>query len=426
MMPTVTDFIQSNWKRSRSSRFVRSASVLLVGTGAAQAIPVALSPVLTRIYSPGDFGGFVLFSSIAVIAGISATGRYEHAVLLPKSRSQALSVVLLTVALSATVAVVLGIVVAISRIAGLEFSKTTAWAFVPFYVALFGPVQALTYLANRYHQFRSIARARLTAAGTAGALQVGLGLLGAHEIGLIIGNIVGQGASVSFLLRRLRARLPRVRVKELWIQAKRFSNFPLYSLPADLINTFANQLPLFILTARYGIEVGGFFGLTQRVLGLPVGLLAGSIADVFKNAAAADFKKHGNCRRVYLKTLAVLFSASIVPFAFFAVVAPWLFAKIFGERWTEAGFYARILSIFFFFRFTASPLGYVMYVAEKQKYDLVWQVALFIVIFLSLTFGNPVDARTCLIRYAVSYSVMYLFYCLLSYKCACGWNDDNR
>jgi O-antigen/teichoic acid export membrane protein len=257
-------------------------------------------------------------------------------------------------------------------------------------------------------------------ASSSGVFQVGLGLLGAREIGLIIGTLAGQVASVSVLTRTLKLRAPKVRLKQIFAEAVRYRHFPFFSLPADFINAVANQLPLFILTAKFGMEVGGFFGLTQRVLGLPVNLLAGSIADVFKNAAAAEFKRSGNCRRIYLKTFGALFFASILPFSFFAVFAPWLFSVVFGHEWAEAGEYARILALFYFFRFTASPLSYVMYIAEKQAVDLCWQAGLFGAIFLAMTLGSPADPRACLIRFSLAYSAMYVVYLFISYRFACG------
>lgn len=47
--------------------FTRNVLTLMTGTTIAQAIPVAISPILTRIYTPQDFGIFALFVSIGDI-----------------------------------------------------------------------------------------------------------------------------------------------------------------------------------------------------------------------------------------------------------------------------------------------------------------------------------------------------------------------
>jgi len=42
----------------------------MTGTTIAQAIPIAISPILTRLYTPEDFGVFALFIAITSIFGI--------------------------------------------------------------------------------------------------------------------------------------------------------------------------------------------------------------------------------------------------------------------------------------------------------------------------------------------------------------------
>ena len=41
------------------SAYARNVITLMTGTSIAQAIPIAVSPILTRIYSPEQFGLFV-------------------------------------------------------------------------------------------------------------------------------------------------------------------------------------------------------------------------------------------------------------------------------------------------------------------------------------------------------------------------------
>ena len=56
------------------SEFSRNVLTLMTGTTIAQAIPIAISPILTRIYSSEDFGMSALYMSIASILSVVATG----------------------------------------------------------------------------------------------------------------------------------------------------------------------------------------------------------------------------------------------------------------------------------------------------------------------------------------------------------------
>ena len=80
-------------KLKPKSEFSRNVLTLMTGTTIAQAIPIAISPILTRIYTPEDFGVFALYMAIASIIAVIATGRYEMAIMLPKEEEDVKSIV---------------------------------------------------------------------------------------------------------------------------------------------------------------------------------------------------------------------------------------------------------------------------------------------------------------------------------------------
>ena len=55
------------------SEFSRNVLTLMTGTTIAQAIPIAVSPILTRIYTPENFGVFALIISMSTIISVAAT-----------------------------------------------------------------------------------------------------------------------------------------------------------------------------------------------------------------------------------------------------------------------------------------------------------------------------------------------------------------
>ncbi|MDN5539770.1 MAG: oligosaccharide flippase family protein, partial [Comamonas sp.] len=93
------------------SDFARSVLTLLTGTAFAQAIPLIISPVLTRLYSPDEFGAYALYTAIVSVLVVVATGQYENAVLLPKKELHAFSLVALAGMLTAGFSVFVLVVV---------------------------------------------------------------------------------------------------------------------------------------------------------------------------------------------------------------------------------------------------------------------------------------------------------------------------
>ncbi len=57
------------------SEFSRNVLTLMTVTTIAQAIPIAISPILTRIYTPEDFGVFALFLAILGVFSVVASAR---------------------------------------------------------------------------------------------------------------------------------------------------------------------------------------------------------------------------------------------------------------------------------------------------------------------------------------------------------------
>ena len=79
------------------SSFSRNVATLASGTIIAQAIPVAISPILTRLYTPDDFGILALLMSIVAVFSSVVTAKYDLALLLPKKDDEALKVLMLII-----------------------------------------------------------------------------------------------------------------------------------------------------------------------------------------------------------------------------------------------------------------------------------------------------------------------------------------
>ena len=87
-------------KLKPKSEFSRNVLTLMTGTTIAQAIPIAISPILTRIYTPEEFGVFALYLSIIMLFSSLVAGKYELSILIPKHDKNAKNLVLLSISIS--------------------------------------------------------------------------------------------------------------------------------------------------------------------------------------------------------------------------------------------------------------------------------------------------------------------------------------
>lgn len=413
----------------KDSDFKKNVLTVMLGTGITQLIPIIVSPILTRLYSPDDFGIYAVYLSTTTILSIIATGRYENAIILPEAEEDVFLLVILTLFLTLVTSLFcLIIVLAFSGyiLQILEINSSVTWLyFVPLSIFISGIFAALNnyYIKKKLYQKLSINKIIQSVISTTAQLIMGFQKKGA--LGMLAGSISGQGIGIINLSIKFfnceKNRFSTISYEKIKQQAIRYISFPKFSLPADLINVLSNQIPSFFFTLYFNVSTAGFYSLTQRTLALPLGLISRSVLDVLRERSASDYIKFGNCEAIFLKTAKTLAIFAIVPSLIVFIFSPMLYSYVFGQEWETSGIYARYLSLLFFIRFIVSPLSIVIYVAEKQKYDMIWQTVLLIITIISLSVGLIFnDAAVSIISFSISYSVMYVIYFFLSYYCAKG------
>ena len=400
------------------STYARNVVTLMTGTAFAQALPIAVSPILTRLYSPEEFGRFALYMAVASIASVLVTGRYELAILLPRRDRDALHIAALAMVLSTAISAVLLLVVLFfaQPIAVLLGDAALApWLYwVPASTLLLGLYQSLNYWSNRKAQYKRLAISRTVQSGSAALAQLGSGYAGSGAAGLVGGQITGQVLATSVLARLIwredHRAIRALRPLRSLALARKYINFPKYLIVAHGFNTASGQMPVLLLSALFNTAAAGFFTLTQRVMAAPMSLIANALGDVFRQEASQAYIHQGQCKVIYQKTFKRLLLISVVPFTIFFFAAPALFSWVFGEQWRVAGEYAQILTPMAFLQFITSPLSSMFMIAEKQRLDLFWQIFLLLLVVISFVLGrffsNAADAlRIFSSAYCLAYGV---------------------
>lgn len=402
--------------------FWKHATTVLTGTIAAQALPLLVAPLITRLCTPADLGAFTVWLGVTSIASTVATLRLEAAMILDHDRREQQTCFGAVMYFSTLLAIVITFCAVLAHAYGIPQAQKISWfglVTIGGGAWLIANNQALLAYATSYNAFGKAALAKVCSAGMIAVSQLALLILGAGEGGLIAGQIIGLAVGISAAVFLLSPPHPRISFKlsaPQLVYLKKHQAFWRFSLPAGLLNIAAGRFPLFLIGAKYGLFAAGLFALTERVLTAPVSLLAASVLEVFKRQSVHEFQTLGNCKAAYRNTFRALVLLGCCPALIIFAFAPDMCALIFGEAWRDAGNFARILSPLYFMNFVASPLSYVFFVAGKQKIELVWQVALFITTIT--VFLAPVSLTQVLWNYTMSYSALYVVYLLLSHKFA--------
>lgn len=404
--------------------FWKHATTVLMGTVIAQALPIMVSPLITRLCTPADLGEFSVWLGVIAITSTVATLRLEAAMILDHD-SDDQQTCFSVVAYSSTVfAILITLLAVLAHVIGIPEAKKMSWLAVltiGIGAWLMAYNQAVVAYATSYNAFRKSAMAKICGAGTVALGQLILLFVGAGGEGLFAGQLLGWSIGLAMAIFLLSPPRPSIALAPTRPQLKYLRKHELFwrfSLPASLLNIVAGRFPLFLIGAKYGLVAAGLFALTERILTAPASLLAASVLEVFKRQAVHEYQTLGNCRKAFAHTFKALVLLGFAPALLIYLFAPALCAWVFGEPWREAGEFARILAPLYFLNFVASPLSYVFPVAGKQKVELVWQVALFIATFS--VFLAPLSLREVLQNYTIAYSLLYLIYLALSYRFAGG------
>jgi len=412
----------------QKSEFAKNVLVLMTGTTISQAIPILISPILTRYYSSDDFGLFALFLSLISVFTIIATGKYDLAILLPKKDSDAKQLLFLCFILSLSFCLLLLFVIIIFYDYFITLKPDLLyyeWLYlVPLGVLLLSFYQILVPYENRKKNYRNISISMVHQNLVAGFINLITILIHVSYWGLILGKIVGILFSYFSLLNYgksniLKINLSVIRIKKLM---KRYIKFPKFSLPADFLSGLTTELPTFLFISFYSSSVVGFYALAMRVVITPISIIGSSITNVFRKEAVAQYIENGNCLSLFNRTLKILVLLSIIPFSLLAIYSPEIFAFVFGEKWRIAGEYTRIMTIMFFFKFIVGPLSYMYYIAEKQKEDLYLHVYILTSGFISIYLGYEFfsDVYYSLLFYSINWVLIYIYTGIRSYIFAKG------
>ncbi|MGC5324935.1 oligosaccharide flippase family protein [Brevibacillus sp. SYSU BS000544] len=379
--------------RLAKGHFVRNVLTLMTGTTIAQAIPIGISPLLTRIYTPDDFGVFALYSSITSLLVVISTARYELAIMLPEEEDDAVNLVGLSIIIAGLYSLVLVLLIWVFfDLLSLLIGETiSSWLyFVPISVFLTGTYQTITYWLNRKKNYSMLAKNKVNQTATTAISNVGLGYMNIKPGGLIFGTVLGQFVAILSIIIRLwsedRKKLVKITREKIKYNALRYIDFPKKSSIGIMFNTTASQLPLLLISLFYGSAILGWYSLTVRVLSSPMSIIGTSVSQVFYEKALIA-EKEKKLLELVKKTTKILTVIISIPLTILFIFAEDLFVLVFGESWLEAGVIVKIMIPFFIVRFIFSCQSTLLMVKRRMDYEVKFNAVFMVSQVLSLVLG---------------------------------------
>lgn len=390
--------------------FFSNVLKLVSGSAIAQILGILLIPLITRLYSPDDFGVFQLFLSISGILVIFSCLSYQLAIMLPKEDEDSANILALCCILITIISgISVGIFLIFSDWIGMILNTpeiSQYLVYVPLVVFLDGLFIALTYWLSRKKQFGLIATAQVVNSISGKGIQIGIGMYAASAFGLIIGVTVSYAASVAVIVRSIYEDLPLFKkvtwdhIRNLAIRYKKFPLLTSWSLGANTLST--NIAPL-LLAYYFTPEIVGYFAVANMVVFLPMGLLGSATSQVFFQKACDEKNKTGSVAHIVREIQLRLISIGMFPMFVLMIIGADLFAFVLGSQWAVAGQYAGILAPWLLFVFIASPLSTIFAVLERQTVDLSFNILILISRGVVLVIGGlSGDPYIALLLYSIT------------------------
>lgn len=360
--------------RRLGSRGARGATALVVGTAVGQGITLAITPLLSRMYTDEDFGFLSLVLSVVSIAAPAAALRLDSALMLPRENRDASA--LLGTGIVSSVAVSLITAGVLEAMFAFGWFKTMAalpwfslWAAgITFLTALF---TLLSQFALRGHKYGSVGRRSIYQATLSAAAQLGFGLIGPSAAGLIGGYAIGRAAGIIPLALNLRGELERFTLSDSRRLLKEYWRFPALFTPSAILNSAGLVIPLLFVGVWFTVADAGQWGMAERLLAAPLVLIATAAGQVVE-AHVSQSLRDGNrdILRYYIKVSALLLGVAAVLVLAVVFLAPPLLPIILGGGWGTAAQLMIAMSPIIATRLIVSPMSKVLLVLQRGGWNL--------------------------------------------------------
>ena len=397
------------------NRFLRDSGTLLSGSLIAQGIAFLAYLVLGRLFTPDDFGLYNIFYSYIEVLIILSTCKYELAIVIADSDDQAAALTRLTLRLNALFSSLLLLIALLLALFHVTPSSLPPqlYLLIPPMVFFCGTTRVYTFLFNRYKHYRQIATSEVVTSLGGTLLKILFGLLSGamqlfHTLGLPLGTILGKVAGNIYY--RLKIEKLKLKIKHTPVfdhpskegtdavansqfsilnsqlkggsqfsifnsQFSIYKNFPLYTMPKELVSSFSANLPFLWLSVHFDNALIGLFGLALTFTMRPVGILANAFEKVFYASYSEKVRQHQPLWRDTLRfTLAL--NAVVVPIVVVAFFfAEPLFTFLFGAKWVGTGYYVRCIIPWLVVLLNANSLAFVANIFSTQRIDFFFQIA---------------------------------------------------
>ncbi|MBU1195779.1 MAG: oligosaccharide flippase family protein [Proteobacteria bacterium] len=391
---------------------------LLSGSALSQAIVFLTIPVITRFYSPDDFGIAAMFAVIVFSLEPISSLSYHQAIMLCEKDTDALNICALSFFIVTIFSLLLFIPFGlfnreIASFFNAPLLEHFTW-LIPIVVFSRAVYLILSFENSRRKNFSLQAFSTVVQTVTDKVIIIGAGFMGhATASAMIISRVIASFFETGVFASDIRALIKNrgvISIPAIKKLAYKHRAFPLFANWVALLSDGSARLPIYMLAFFFSPEITGLYAMADRLIRTPMSLLGNSIRRVYYQAAANE-KNNGVDLKVFFESIRLrLLGYSLFPFLALMIMGEEIFTIILGSKWENVGTYIGILGILAVAQFVSIPIASLVNVLGKQKSFLWLTLWLFLLKFFSLIAGGFIQDPIISVWFLVIAGILFYIY----------------
>lgn len=401
----------------KKNKLLNDSLIMILSSGIAQIILIATIPIISRLYSPTEFGVFTLFSNIVTVLIPIINARYDLLIITAKSdkRANILSTISFIISLI-IILILIPICLIYVYFHPYYLLETSLVLLILLLVSL---TNIFTSYLNREKNYRMLGLINISRAFFMSFIQIILGYLSFGSVGLIIGFAFSYIAGVTIGYKSFKAYFKIVKNKNQII--KQFltnKNQLIFSTPSIFLNSLSFSIVIFFISILFTNEDVGIYGMVTRILGVPITIISSGLSKIFMQSSNEFYISKGSFRKQLTNFTTILLSLSCFMYIPFYFINDNLITSILGSEWVDTIFIIKIVIPMFMIRLIVSTVSLSVIVFNKQHIELVFQsiflgvtiLAYILTVSMKLSFTEFViyNSFGVFIAYVVFYIMIYV------------------
>ena len=401
----------------RENALIKNTLKLSASNVALMFLPLLVTPILSRLYTPEEYGVWGVFSGVLFILNSFIFLSYENTIVKSNNDREIPNLLFLCIVISLIISLLSSITFSVGKLLEISFFLNYPNVLYLFFALISSACFTLTIcLSNRYKNYGAMSIANTTNGLSQAIIRILWGVYPLVGLGLIIGNILAHVIACVLLIFLIRPIIREISWSSLsYVNIKKtallYKKFPLYDAPARFLEFTVGNIVIIILSFFYGDNELGCFSMVMQFILLPIAIIGSAMGNVYYRELSENSDVPDIIKESTRKANRMSLYLSILPIMFLALGGDKLLVLFLGAKWMAAGRMALCLAIYSVPVIISEPLLPIFRVLDKQEVRFQFNI-----LNLVVSVGALVVSSVLFDNIYISLFFYSLFYAIIRYS----------